>query len=171
MCRPKFFFSRYLTSLRTSFQLYRWSRSYLLVWPLRASSDLVISAWTDISPNHGVLEQLVGFEDSLFGTMSINVFADDSLDERKSIDKTNGPVRKRWNRKCFTTFYACFSAIDKLWRIKRMSNRELIRRHFSSYLFGFFGVLLCLSVPPVRKQDFWINVELQILASKLSGHW
>ncbi len=47
---------------------------------LRASYELLISARKHVSPNPGFLQQLMDFEDSLFGSISINFYADDPFD-------------------------------------------------------------------------------------------
>jgi hypothetical protein len=47
---------------------------------LRESYELLISARKHVSPNPGFLQQLMAFEDSLFGSISINFYADNPSD-------------------------------------------------------------------------------------------
>ncbi|CAF1279270.1 unnamed protein product [Adineta ricciae] len=47
---------------------------------LRESYELLTRVRKHISPNHGFLQQLMAFEDSLFGSISIDFFADDYAD-------------------------------------------------------------------------------------------
>jgi protein-tyrosine phosphatase len=47
---------------------------------LRSSYDLLISARKHVSINSGFLEQLMAYEDSLFGSISINFYEDNSSD-------------------------------------------------------------------------------------------
>lgn len=47
---------------------------------LRASYELLIGARRHVSPNPGFLQQLMAYEDSLFGSISINFFADTLFD-------------------------------------------------------------------------------------------
>jgi len=47
---------------------------------LRASYELLISARKHVSPNPGFLQQLMAFEDSIFGSISINFYEDNPSD-------------------------------------------------------------------------------------------